>query len=70
MNDLINEHIHAFVVAKGLIILTFCSRGVYNGQKNGESAANMSKSFIFANVNERIGLECQKSSAVQKLPIA
>lgn len=44
--------------------------GVYNGQKNDESAANMSKSFIFTNVNERIGLECQKSSAVQKLPIA
>lgn len=50
-------------------MLTFCLGGVYNGQKNDESAANMSKSFIFANVNERIGLECQKSSAVQKLSI-
>ena len=56
------------VVAAALGILL--GGGVYNGQKNDESAANMSKSFIFTNVNERIGLECQKSSAVQKLPIA
>ena len=56
--------------SKGVNNIDILLEGVYNGQKNGESAANMSKSFIFANVNERIGLECQKSSAVQKLPIA